>query len=259
MTKHQSVCFFFDTPGFTPFIREQFENVYAQVSAICDVLAVWHAREPIPPADASDKRIVFLNDRQIFQEVEHHKDVSKGIVPGNVDLKMIRAIRERPRYDQYIWFEYDVMWTRSLPDIVERLIEETSNIELATSFIHKWSADNWMWWNTLQPPSGTDIVIPEIAYRAFHPLAVVKRRFMEDYAGQLALGWSGHFEVVMPTLAMQRKASILDLSRAKSPFTRYPQFQAYKVENLDRFTPDFVHPVKSSVQRSEVEIVAAKA
>ncbi|BBF93792.1 hypothetical protein BLTE_24770 [Blastochloris tepida] len=235
------------------FADQVFQEYRSSVGDICDVIKVVHVKdEESPPFNERDG-ILTLNNKQIFAEVVHSKDISRGLIPGNVDLKMIRAVSGLNKsYSRYIWMEYDVMATGDVRQSMERLICATKDCDFAGSYISPWRNNNWVWWKTLELPKDLSVSPDSVAYGAFLPLIVFSRRYIDAYAEQIALGWKGHQEVTMPSVANFVGLRMLDLSKTTPPFTHYPQFNVHKVDRLRECVPLFVHPVKDLTAKAAI-------
>jgi hypothetical protein len=212
---------------------------------------VVHHRGEVRPTD-HDARIIYLTDAQIFNEVDHQKDTTRGLIPGNLDLKKIRTVREVRSYRRYIWIEYDVFCTCDLREALSFLIKATDGADFAASFITYWKDDGWMWWESLKIPPQLRQDAHHIAVRAFLPLFVFSKRYIDCYEDQMKLGWAGHSEVTMSTVASVCGFDMKDLSRSNPPFTHNPQFAIKEVSKLDECVPLFVHPVKTPESRSDI-------
>jgi hypothetical protein len=249
---YQDICLLLDTAGLNSFTEILFEEYKNEISDVCDVYAVVHHKGAIVPTDYVS-RVIYLTDAQIFDEVEHHKDTSRGLIPGNLDLKKIRTVREVPDYKKYIWVEYDVFCTGSLRDSLIRLIKATEDSDFAASFITRWKNDGWMWWSSLRVPDSVGKEQSAIAVRAFLPLFVFSKGYIELFEEQMKLGWAGHSEVTMSTIAQLCGARMVDLSTTTPVFAHYPQFGIIEVAKLEDYVPLFVHPVKTRQAREEIK------
>ncbi|MGY3614457.1 hypothetical protein [Bradyrhizobium sp. USDA 10063] len=247
----REICLLFDTTGLNAFTEAILQEYREAISDLCDVYAVVHHHGDVRCTDR-DSRVIYLTDSQIFDEVDHHKDTSRGLIPGNPDLKMVRVMREVPNYRQYIWIEYDVFCTGNLRSALTSLMAVTRNADFAASYILPWKQDGWMWWNSLKVPAHLGREPSAIAVRAFLPLLVFSKRYIDVFEEQLKLGWAGHFEVTMATIASVCGLQMLDLSKSEPRFTHYPQFKIKQVAKLEEFVPIFVHPVKTSDARAEI-------
>lgn len=247
----RDICLLFDTAGLDSFTAAIFDEYTRAVSGMCDVYAVVHHRGEARQTDHAS-RVIYLTDAQIFDEVTHKKDTSRGLIPGNLDLKKIRTVREVPHYKKYIWIEYDVFCTSDLREALRALIGVTQHSEFAASFITFWKEDGWMWWDSLKVPPEMKQPPSAIAVRAFLPLFVFSRRYIECFEEQMKLGWAGHSEVTMSTIASLCGFEMMDLSTCNPIFTHYPQFAIKEVSKLEDLVPLFVHPAKTAQARSEI-------
>lgn len=250
---HEDACLLFASVDGNAYAATAYQQTRSSLGGLCDVVRVLHTRDAPTRAFDPESATLFLNDAEVLASFPHRKDVTSGVLPGNVDLKMVAAVRRLPGYRRFVWMEYDVMATSDLRGSVERLVHVTAKVDLAASYLARYRDDGWVWWDSLRVPQGLGCDPHELAMGGFLPLATFTRAFLDAYAEALARGFAGHQEVTLPTVARWLGASMLDLSQTSPPFTHHPQFGARAPAELDRLVPDFVHPVKSAEARARIE------
>jgi len=244
---HEAICLLFDAHKTDDFTLAQFGTYRRALEGVCEVVFVMHAA-PGVRYELPEGALV-LDDAAIFDRAPCAKASQRRLLPGNVDLKMLAAVEALPGPERFFFVEYDVLATRALRGALNDLIAYTEGVDLAASFVRERSPDStWMWWDTLLPPKG--VACPPADFRkAFLPVTSFSRRMMTLYRAALNAGWTGHQEVLLPTIAQIHGLTLRDLSRSNPRFTRSPQFNVHAPDGLEfEPRPLFIHPVKSVAQ-----------
>lgn len=241
------VCVFLDTPGINNFICRRRDDLRRLIGQRFDFYTAIHIHDELPRYADYDNNVLYISNHEIFNEIDHRKSPLPGPdMTGNLDLKILNCIREAPKYDRYIWVEYDVMCAGDVLESFTRLAEISRSADYVASYISpRRDDDTWMWWDSLRAPDALDVDLEAIATRAFMPLMAFSRDFIEAYSRQLALGWSGHYEATMPTIARHLGASTRDLAMTEPRLTSFPQFNIKRSGDLEKFVPAFIHPIKT--------------
>ena len=91
-----------------------------------------------------------------------------------------------------------------------------SQVPLLVTHIHRYAEwPTWNWWQSLTVPPGVELRDDGL-YKAFFPVFRMTRQAIEEVEKAHRQGWSGHFEVLVPTLLVCRRHGIQDL-RATVP------------------------------------------
>lgn len=134
---------------------------------------------------------------------------------GNADLVPLRFFRDRPHYDHYWIVECDVRFGGNWSDLFEEL--STSDADLLSTTVQTY-ADNpgWAHWHTLA--SGGDEVPIERRVKGFIPFGRISRGLLALCDARYREGWSGHSEVLWPTIASEAGLRVEDIG-GNSRFT----------------------------------------
>jgi len=117
---------------------------------------------------------------------------------GNADLVPMKFFLERPDYDHYWIIEYDVRFSGPWPDLFADL--SASDADLLCTTMQRWPENpNWAHWNTLS--TGAEDVPLEHRVKGFLPFCRASRALLAACDARYRSGWSGHSEVVWPTVA----------------------------------------------------------
>lgn len=227
---YPDVCVIFDAYRLDQFTLAHFEAYVAALEELCRVVFVFHGNNI--SLDALPTPSLLLTDDEIFGKNKCLKGSNRKLIPGNCDLKTLVAIEKLPGYKKYISIEFDAICVGNIKETIKELILASSDFDLAGSYIGTVrDAPDWMWWSSILPPDG--VTVNKQDYRkSFLPVGVYSYRFARLYREALSSGWVGHQEVLVPTIALINRCSILDLSVHSRRFTRFPQFQAKWPEQL---------------------------
>jgi hypothetical protein len=235
--------FYIDATSLTPYTLASVHTLAAGLSSMCHIVVALNS-----PTDVSidGVQIICLDNTSIFNNIIHRKDISKGIVPGNPDLKLIASLPLLPEFDVLVRVEYDIVVIGDSVDTIADLIEVCKGFDFCASYISEKTQQNqdWMWWSSLSGPDYLRSDPLMCRRKAFLPVMAASKRYFDIYKFALASGWSGHYEVLMPTLAAYFGMEFYDLSGGKRPFTSYPAFGAHTLSEYPSRLPRIVHPIK---------------
>ena len=247
---YPNTCVIFDSTAGNVFSAINCDRYEAACKNLCHFVEVVHSDSG---QDAKPGKI-YLTTSQVLDEPVHRKDASRGIRPGNCDLKLLRATRDLPHHELYVRIEWDVVPTGDLVQAMSDLVRFLQGTDFAaSSFRQRHPACNWVWWKTLDIPDTAAERVWTEARGALLPIMAVSSRYISGYQHLLEAGWRGHYEVTMPTAARMLGFNSVDLSKDPYYFTHYPQFTFDSVADLDRFIPRFIHPVKSQAGQDFLE------
>jgi hypothetical protein len=139
----------------------------------------------------------------------------KQIIPGNNDLLFLYLAKKLPNYSYYWFLEYDVAFSGSW----ERLFFQLNSCDadlLGTNLVPRSHDPHWNWWSTLETSEKLDI---EEELRGFFPIVRISSKLLETVHIKYKQGWSGHFEVLLPTIASVCDARIEDIG-GDGPFVK---------------------------------------
>ncbi len=163
---------------------------------------------------ADNAKIHVFDTESLAQQLGYPFFSHRGIVPGCVHYVLIDFAKQF-KYQKYLVIENDVEFTGSWLKPT-RLCLETNYDLLAAHFYRHDERPEWIWWNSLYQPDGTRSSKQHLV-RAFLPIYCV------TYNGLMLLdeshgnGWSGHGEVLIPTLFSMNRLTMSDFNH----FGRY--------------------------------------
>lgn len=246
-----ALCILFDTSERPNGQNVQARKALARVAALfagkADVVEVIHTDSAAegPPLDSVAQ--LRLSTRDIFDSFPHRK--GRSIIPGNLDLKMIVATGRLPQYSHFIRWEDDVWPNEPSAAAIDQLCALATSGDFGAVQVRALSQANsqWMWWKSLEPPNAE--FLTETPHAALLPLMFFPRSFIQSYAEKIQKGWTGHYEVLMPTIAILCGLKLVDLSAPSCRLVNQCDFNALFEQRSPFPTSAFVHPVKNDRQR----------
>lgn len=138
----------------------------------------------------------------------NYTPIAETLVPGSVHFITALFFREHPNYDFYWTIEYDVVFTGNWSVLFD--VFQNDDADLLASHIEFRNVQNiqWTWWKSLSIASNNSEKMQE-QLKCFAPiyrlskcaLVLIDKNLQQD-------GYSGHMEVLLPTL-LYRQGLIL--------------------------------------------------
>jgi hypothetical protein len=194
--------------------------------------------------------------------------VGDSISPGNLHLVALDFYRNHPGFEFYWFIEYDVIFTGNWTVLFDAVGEDSADL-LAAHIRSRREEPDWSWWETLSLPGSS--LEPSDWLRGFFPIYRISRRGLQVLDDHVKMGWSGHFEGLIPCIMRSASLSISDLGGTSlwTPKQRRHQFYssfssvagflnagthryrpAHYLPRLRRNT--IFHPIKKSIDFREV-------
>jgi Protein of unknown function (DUF3405) len=127
--------------------------------------------------------------------------------PRNIDLPLMWFFHENPCYEYYWVMEYDVRFTGHWMEFFRHFAASKSDLLATTLFDYNFRP-GWDNWNTLQSPQR----VPEQdRVRALFPLYRISNAAIRAVHQAYCDGWSGHYEVTIPTILKTRGFTLEDI------------------------------------------------
>jgi hypothetical protein len=192
------------------------------------------------------------------------KNVNWETLRKNPDLAVMRFFRGNPNFDYYWIIEYDVRYTGDWNLLFEDLNSSSEDL-LCTHVASYQQSPDWSHWSSFS--AGDETIDKARLVRAFLPFSRLSKRLMQAIDERCRRGWSGHPEVLWPTVAKatglsigeigglgslvpdERKGKYYDSAIARSgiffsTFGAWPFFSAKSAFDVTS-PPDLLwHPVK---------------
>jgi hypothetical protein len=194
----------------SPSVRREVGALRAQLDARYDIVVAGYCQSPdaLRGIDAVPTRAYSAGDLRALPYPGKIAQFKPDDYIGNVDLAPMRFYRERPDYDRYWIIENDVRFGGDWSSLFEELAASEADLLCTTVQTH---ADNpgWAHWHTLRT-AGEEIPLAR-RWKGFIPFGRVSRRLLEACDARYREGWSGHSEVLWPTIASESGLRVEDI------------------------------------------------
>jgi hypothetical protein len=133
----------------------------------------------------------------------------RTLIPGHSLLPLMHASRDAPGFEHYWLVEDDVRFTGPW----RRFFEACSALDadLLTGHVREHADEpHWSHWEIAHPAHPAESIPIERRLRAFHTVARFSARALDHLRAAQASGWTGHHEVLAPTLLREAGLSIAD-------------------------------------------------
>jgi hypothetical protein len=158
---------------------------------------------------------------------------------GNADLVPMKFFLDRPDYDHYWIIEYDVRFSGSWPELFADL--SSSGADLLCTTMQTWAENpDWAHWNTLST-GGEDVPL-ERRVKGFMPFCRLSHALLAACDARYRNGWSGHSEVIWPTVGSLAGLLLEDIGGSSSftPAARRGRYYQNTPTEWSQFPGTFV-------------------
>lgn len=175
----------------------------------CALYVLYHQKEQATssllqkvPAD----RVYAFSSDMLYES--GYSPIGDGLVPGNVHIPVLRFFLEHSDFDYYWVIESDVRYFGRWSHFFENFQHDES--DLLASYITRYDDDKgWIWWYSF---SAADVdVNPLEMVRSFNPIYRLSNRALKTVHEKMSQGWSGHFEVLIPTILSLEGMALRDM------------------------------------------------
>ncbi|NII83152.1 beta-1,6-N-acetylglucosaminyltransferase [Pedobacter sp. SG908] len=188
-------------------ILDEYHRLKTQISGLSDVTMLYHKTDEklldnelldIAPYTFTDKIFTELG----YQTFRHSE------LDGSNHFPLIKFFRDFPEYDYYWYIEDDVRFLKGWDIFFAYFLNNEVQDDFLSSHIRDYEDEpGWYWWSSLQNDLEPD---KKQRIRSFNPIFRISRAALA-YIDQCHLnGWSGHFEVLLPTLLKSAGFSIAE-------------------------------------------------
>jgi Protein of unknown function (DUF3405). len=190
---NQAILFLSDKSS-EPIIR-QFKKLVNDGEGYADAFLLYHQKEEqLPSSIETHNHFVFTND--ILWELGY-KPIEGTLVPGSNHFPLLKFYLQNPQYDYYWNIEDDVRFYGNWSYLFD--FYKDNDADLITCHIQPFRENTgWYWWHTLNV--GDHSISIDQVVKSFNPIYRISNRALALLHKSLTNGWSGHHEVVMPTL-----------------------------------------------------------
>jgi hypothetical protein len=132
----------------------------------------------------------------------------KSVLPGNAHWPLVHFFLKNRGYDYYWLVEYDVRFSGDWLHFFASF--DNSNADFLSSCLMRYADDpEWYWWSNLLHPRNS--IRLEDRLRSFNPIYRISNAALACLHACQREGWTGHFEVLMPTLLYHHGFKLADI------------------------------------------------
>lgn len=201
----RSEAVFFQTHLLHPEVLDRFERLRVQLPERCDlyflldVAGLTQDELGVARRAAEEALLTFTFDEVARASAEYPNPWAEGsptgLVPGNNDLLWLYLRNRIGAYERYWFIEHDVAFTGDWCTVFEYFRDRGADL-LGTTLQPRSVLPEFYWWESFRAP---DVSAGSSLLRGFFPIVRVTADALDALAEVYRAGWSGHFEVVVPT------------------------------------------------------------
>jgi hypothetical protein len=192
----------------TPSIRQAYKRLQLSAENPGDVYWIYDSTNA-PPAPGLKKEPLWTFSLDLLNSTLQYPFGIPHIVPGYAHAPIILFAQEHPEYENFWVIEYDVQFEGEWHAFFEST--GTAPADLLTTHVRTYRENpDWEWWDHLQHPTRH---IPHAKRLAsFNPIYRISRDALSHLHEAHQRGWTGHNEVVLPTLLIDGGFRVRDLN-----------------------------------------------
>ncbi len=126
---------------------------------------------------------------------------------GNIGHLFLHFADAEPRFSRYWFVEYDVACSGQWSEFFGAFADSNADL-LGTTLTSYGRSPDWRWWQTFDPEPDLD---KSEWLRGFFPLVGLSRAAVKQLDEGYRAGWSGHQEVLLPTILNHAGLEIEDI------------------------------------------------
>ena len=200
-----------------------------------DVYVLYHTNDNKIPDGLEGVKVETFTD-EILGSL-NYKPLKNKLVPGSNHFPVLQFYLKHPGYTYYWCIEDDVAFSSNWKNFFEN-VSPALDYDFITSHIRRYSdLPTWYWWNTLKVPQGE--FNNEEKLNSFNPIYRISNKALKYIDACLKNGYSGHHEVLLPSLLRKEGFKIADFGSVDNHVT--PKL-SYCTLGTMRWKPVFFFP-----------------
>lgn len=236
-------------------IIKRYHIIKKAVENTGDVFFLYHTNDGNIPQGLEEIKIETFSN-EILTNL-NYTPVRQKIVPGSNHFPVLQFFLKHPEYAYYWCLEDDVVFNGDWKYFFENVSPEM-DYDFITSHIRRHSdMPEWFWWRTLKIPEGK--FNKEEMLNSFNPIYRISNKALKYIDICLKGGYSGHHEVLLPSLLKKAGFKMADFATENNYVT--PEL-SYCTLSTMRWKPVFFttgnrkntiyHPVKAKITFRQV-------
>ncbi len=236
-------------------VIKRYHKLRKAAAELDDVFLLYHTKDIRMPIEMEGIKIETFTDEILINL--HYQPIRKTLVPGSNHFPVLNFFINHPDYTHYWSIEDDVAFSGNWSDFFEN-VSPNLDYDFITSHIRRYAdLPEWPWWKTLTAVEGK--TNREEMINSFNPIYRISNRALKYIDTCLKGGYSGHHEVLLPTLLKKAGFTIADFGTEDNHVT--PRL-SYCTLSTMRWKPVFLvpankknklyHPAKSKVTLRQI-------
>lgn len=216
---------------------KQFGKIVNATKGIGDAYLLFHLKERKLPSELVKVSNYQFTDQSLA--CLGYSMINTSIVPGSNHFPALQFFLDYPDYDFYWLIEYDVRFSGDWRDFFRYFAH--SNADLLTCDIRSYiEKPNWSWWELKHPSKNIPL---RKRYASFNPIYRISNRGLKLIDRLQREGWSGHHEVLLPTLLYNHGLRLRDFG-GNGKFVKREDKNRFYLNNSTKSTVRWRPPFK---------------
>ncbi|HEX8076588.1 MAG TPA: hypothetical protein VF511_02150 [Chthoniobacterales bacterium] len=240
MTSRQAVIYYSDSGGKA--VQREVAMLRAELDVLYDIVVAGYCRTQDALNDISDVEALpyLYADLAAMAYPQKLSRFTPDSYLGFADLVPMKFFQERPDFDYYWVIENDVRYSGRWATLFRELGSSDADL-LCTTVQAPIDNPHWAHWNSLG--TGDHEIPMDRRLKGFIPFGRISRRLLEACDACYRAGYSGHSEVLWPTIAAERGFVVEDIGGLGrfTPIARRGRFYHNTPDHWSLFPGSFVY------------------
>ena len=190
-------------------VVKEFQNIARSTCKLGSAFFLYHfSGLPIP--SEIEKLSPYLFSNEVLTSLNYNT-IGSSIVPGHAHFPICKFFADNPDFDYYWVIEYDVRFSGNWQVFFDACLKEDA--DFLTCHIRSYTEEpSWPWWELCHERKSIPLCD---RIRSFNPIYRISKSSLSFLHQELSSGWSGHFEVSMPTLLNYNGYKVKDIADIK--------------------------------------------
>jgi hypothetical protein len=194
-----------------PVVEQQYQELRIAASAHSEVLIAYHQKGTTVPLSIEKAKHFIFTDRILislgYNPLSVSLNCTRKLLPGSNHFPLLQFYMENPNYEYYWVIEDDVRFNGNWKLLFDTYLSVSG--DFITCHICDWAKEpEWPWWLLLH--NGHEEISLNQRVRSFNPIYRISNNALKFLDNAMLDGWTGHHEVLMPTLLKRDGFRIID-------------------------------------------------
>lgn len=196
-------------------VIKRYHQLTKAVAKSGDVFVLYHTDNIKIPEQFREIKIETFTDK-ILSDL-HYKPIRETLVPGSNHFPVLNFFLSHPDYSHYWCIEDDVAFSGNWTDFFEN-VSLHPDYDFITSHIRRYAdLPVWPWWKTLAGHQGK--LNKNEMLNSFNPIYRISNKALQHIDVCLKSGYTGHHEVLLPTVLKKAGFKIADFATVDNHVT----------------------------------------